>query len=95
MKRPSLFVAASAGLLLFTMTSALAIANDFYAGKTIRFIVGFAAGGGYDTYTRTVARHIGKHIPGNPAPWSKTWKGPAVFSQPIMFTTRSNPTGSR
>lgn len=67
MKRPSFFVAASAGLLLFTMTSALAIANDFYAGKTIRFIVGFAAGGGYDTYTRTVARHISKHIPGNPA----------------------------
>jgi len=39
---------------------------DFYAGKTIRVAVGFSAGGGYDTYARAVARHIGKHIPGNP-----------------------------
>ena len=43
-----------------------ALAEDFYKDKTIRFIVGQAAGGGYDTYTRTIARHIGKHIPGNP-----------------------------
>lgn len=41
-------------------------AEDFYKGKTIRFIVGLAPGGGYDTYVRTIARHIGKHIPGNP-----------------------------
>ncbi|NIO09791.1 MAG: hypothetical protein GTO40_18020, partial [Deltaproteobacteria bacterium] len=41
---------------------------DFYAGKTIRFIVGFSPGGGYDTYTRAIARHIGKYIPGNPTP---------------------------
>lgn len=40
--------------------------DNFYAGKTIRFIVGFTAGGGYDLYTRTIGRHIGKHIPGNP-----------------------------
>src|ERR671914_1841044 len=42
-------------------------AQDFYKDKFIRFIVGQAAGGGYDTYTRTIARHIAKHIPGNPA----------------------------
>ncbi len=41
-------------------------AQDFYKDKTIRFIVGQAAGGGYDTYTRTIARYIGKHIPGGP-----------------------------
>ena len=41
---------------------------DFYKGKTIRFIVGHAPGGGYDGYTRTVARHIGKHFPGSPTP---------------------------
>lgn len=40
---------------------------DFYQGKTIRIIVGLAAGGGYDLYARTLARHLGKHIPGNPA----------------------------
>ena len=43
-----------------------AAADDFYKGKTIRIIVGFAAGGGFDTYSRAIARHMGKHIPGNP-----------------------------
>jgi tripartite-type tricarboxylate transporter receptor subunit TctC len=41
-------------------------AAPFYEGKTIRIIVGTAPGGGYDTYTRLIARHFGKHIPGNP-----------------------------
>jgi tripartite-type tricarboxylate transporter receptor subunit TctC len=41
-------------------------AEDFYQGKTISIIVGYAAGGGYDTYARSFARHLGKHIPGNP-----------------------------
>ena len=41
-------------------------AAPFYEGKTIRIIVGTAPGGGYDTYTRLIARHFGKYIPGNP-----------------------------
>jgi tripartite-type tricarboxylate transporter receptor subunit TctC len=44
-----------------------ATAQDFYKDKMIRFIVGQAAGGGYDAYTRTIARHMIKHVPGNPA----------------------------
>jgi tripartite-type tricarboxylate transporter receptor subunit TctC len=40
--------------------------SDFYKGKTITISIGYGPGGGYDTYTRAVARHIGKHIPGNP-----------------------------
>jgi tripartite-type tricarboxylate transporter receptor subunit TctC len=51
----------------FLASAATAHAGDFYAGKTIRFIVGFAAGGGYDAYTRTVARYISRYIPGNPS----------------------------
>jgi len=39
---------------------------DFYRGRTVNVIVGYSAGGGYDTYTRILARHLGKHIPGNP-----------------------------
>ena len=42
--------------------------EDFYKGKTLRFIVGASPGGGYDTYTRAAARHISKHFPGNPTP---------------------------
>jgi tripartite-type tricarboxylate transporter receptor subunit TctC len=41
--------------------------EDFYKGKTIQFIVGGSAGGGYDTYTRLIGRHIGQYIPGKPA----------------------------
>jgi tripartite-type tricarboxylate transporter receptor subunit TctC len=42
-------------------------ADDFYKGKSVRIIVGGSAGGGFDTYSRIMARHMGKHIPGNPA----------------------------
>ena len=40
--------------------------SDFYSGKTITLYIGYSAGGGYDAYGRTVARHMGKHISGNP-----------------------------
>jgi tripartite-type tricarboxylate transporter receptor subunit TctC len=39
---------------------------DFYKGKTVRIIVGVSVGSGYDVTARTVQRHLGKHIPGNP-----------------------------
>jgi tripartite-type tricarboxylate transporter receptor subunit TctC len=48
------------------VTGAQGAAADFYAGKTVRLVVGYAPGGGYDFYARTVARYIGKYIPGNP-----------------------------
>jgi tripartite-type tricarboxylate transporter receptor subunit TctC len=41
-------------------------AAPFYEGKTIRLIVGFSPGGGFDTYSRVIGRHLGTHIPGNP-----------------------------
>ncbi len=48
-----------------TPTLAQSVA-DFYKGKTITMWVGYSPGGGYDTYARTVARYLGKHIPGDP-----------------------------
>jgi tripartite-type tricarboxylate transporter receptor subunit TctC len=54
-------------LLLNLLTGTPLLSQEFYKDKTLRFIVGQGAGGGYDTYTRTIARHIGKHIPGNPS----------------------------
>ena len=52
-------VTASAGVL------ADAVA-DFYKGKDVELYIGYKPGGGYDGYARLIARHMGKHIPGNP-----------------------------
>ncbi|MBX9777563.1 MAG: hypothetical protein K2Y71_24550 [Xanthobacteraceae bacterium] len=57
-----LSAAALAGILPRT-----ARANDFYHGKTLTVIVGFAPGGGVDTTARMVARHLVRFIPGQPA----------------------------
>jgi len=54
------------GALFLLMVLSPAQAQDFYKDKTIRFVVGFAPGGGYDLAARVVGRHMGKHIPGNP-----------------------------
>ena len=53
-------------LAVAALTAAPAIAADSYAGKTIELIVGAPPGGGYDIYARAVARHLGRHIPGEP-----------------------------
>ena len=46
--------------------NAQAPAPEFYAGKTITMLIGFGSGGGNDIWARLVARHMGRHIPGNP-----------------------------
>jgi tripartite-type tricarboxylate transporter receptor subunit TctC len=43
-----------------------AAAQDFYKGKTLTIVVGFSPGGGFDLNARLLARHIGRHIAGNP-----------------------------
>ncbi|HXG50986.1 MAG TPA: tripartite tricarboxylate transporter substrate-binding protein [candidate division Zixibacteria bacterium] len=58
-------IAATALMTGLLVRSAQAAA-PFYEGKSIRLIVGFSAGGGFDTYSRVIARHLGKHLPGNP-----------------------------
>jgi tripartite-type tricarboxylate transporter receptor subunit TctC len=56
-----------------------AIAEDFYRGKVIRVIVGGSPGGGFDIYTRAMARHMGKHIPGNPSLIVENMTGAGTF----------------
>jgi tripartite-type tricarboxylate transporter receptor subunit TctC len=41
--------------------------DEFYRGKIVRIVVGFPPGGGYDTYSRAIGRHLAKHIPGKPS----------------------------
>ncbi len=55
------------GLLLTLSAASLSAQESFYHGKTLRLVVGFSAGGGFDVYSRAISRHIGKHIAGNPA----------------------------
>src|SRR5262245_38257781 len=55
--------------------AAPAQANDFFSGKTIELLVGAPPGGGYDIYARAVARHLGRHIPGEPTILVKNMPG--------------------
>jgi tripartite-type tricarboxylate transporter receptor subunit TctC len=52
---------------LFFLPTAATAQQDFYKDKRIRFLTGYPPGGGYDLAARIVARHMGKHIPGNPS----------------------------
>jgi tripartite-type tricarboxylate transporter receptor subunit TctC len=52
-------------LVMFPSTG-ISATDDFFKNKTVRIIVGFAPGGGFDIYSRAIARHMGKHVPGNP-----------------------------
>jgi len=64
---PSAVASATAVVLTLSIDPAAAqsVAN-FYSGKTISMLIGFTAGGAYDLYARTVARFMGRYIPGNP-----------------------------
>ena len=54
-------------LFLTAAKNELFAAQSGFEGKAVRIVVGFSAGGGFDTYSRAIARHMGKHIPGNPS----------------------------
>src|SRR5262249_28421459 len=58
-----------------TLAVCPALAGDYYAGKTVEFLVGAAPGGGYDIYARAVSRHLGRHIPGEPTVVVKNMPG--------------------
>src|SRR5262249_34469875 len=57
---------ATALIMLAVLGGAAVDAQFFFSGKTVRILVGSSAGGGFDTYARAVARHLGRHIPGTP-----------------------------
>ena len=81
------------GLILIVGVSTPVFGADFYEGKTIRFIVGFSPGGGYDTYTRAIARHIGKYIPGNPTPVVMNMTGAGSLIAANYNANRAKPDG--
>jgi tripartite-type tricarboxylate transporter receptor subunit TctC len=48
---------------------------EFYKGKNVELYIGYSVGGGYDIYARLLAKHMGKHIPGNPNVLPKNMEG--------------------
>lgn len=63
---------------------------SFYKGKTVRIVVGFTPGGGYDVYARTVARHFGRYIPGNPTVVVQNMPGAASLKS-VQYLTAGAP----
>ena len=63
---PRRFLNAALAASIVVAAPALAADADLDAGKSVTLLIGFSAGGGYDIYARTLARHMAHHIPGNP-----------------------------
>ena len=63
---PASFAAAVVWLAFMAASTSAQPPEEFFRGKTIRLVVGFPAGAGFDAYSRVIARHLGKHIPGHP-----------------------------
>ena len=67
MKKTRSALGCSLIVFVFLIASGASGQDSFYKDKTIRVVVATSAGGGFDAYTRTIVRHMGKYIPGNPA----------------------------
>jgi tripartite-type tricarboxylate transporter receptor subunit TctC len=81
------------GLTSLPASAQQAAQDEFYKGKTVRFIVGLAAGGGYDVVTRAVARHIDKHIPGKPTVTVENMTGAGSLVAANFIYNRAKPDG--
>jgi len=68
-------------------------AQDFYKDKTVRFIVGYSPGGSFDLYTRVIARHFPKHVPGNPTTIVENMTGAGGIIAANHLFNRAKPDG--
>jgi len=73
--------------------AALSAQEPFFKGKTIRIIVGLAPGGGFDTYSRVFARHMGRHIPGHPTMMVENMPGAASLLAANYIYKAAKPDG--
>src|SRR5688500_5451518 len=90
-----LFAFASVLLMGGTLTaSAQARAPNYYAGKTVRMISCSGPGGGFDLGAATVARHIGKHLAGNPTVVSESRPGAGSFAAAAHIYTAAPKDGT-
>src|SRR5215210_2774785 len=81
MKLPHRLVAIgfAAAVLLSAVPAQAQPAADFYRGKTLRMLIGYGPGGGYDIYGRLVAEFLPRHLPGNPTIITQNMPGAGSF----------------
>ena len=89
-KIPAILLAA---LVILSPIAGVRAAEEFYRDKTIRFIAGYTAGGGFDSLTRMIARHIGKHLPGHPATVVENMPGAGSILAANYLYNRAKPDG--
>src|SRR5712691_449189 len=85
------FFAALTACLLLTAPAAAQDVATFYKGKTLRIVVGFSPAGGYDLYARLLARHLSRHIPGNPTIVVQNMPGAASLKS-VQYLSAGAPT---
>lgn len=88
-----LLVVAGVALALFRAGDAVAQGQEFYRDKIIHLIVGYAPGGSFDQYSRLIARHLGKHIPGNPTTIVENMPGASGIIVANHLYARAKPDG--
>lgn len=91
--RRSVVAAMAGGALARAAPAWAAPATEFYRGKTLTMLVGFAPGGGVDTAARVIARHLVRFIPGSPRSLVQNLEGAAGIVAANYLTTRSTPDG--
>jgi tripartite-type tricarboxylate transporter receptor subunit TctC len=79
--------------LYLSFAAAVSAQESFYKGKTLTFLVGAPPGGGFDTMTRIVARHMGRHLPGNPIVVVQNMTGAGTLIAANHLYNRSKPDG--
>lgn len=77
--RAGVAAAIAAAVVLWTVPAWAQSAADFYRGKTLRMLIGYGPGGGYDIYGRLVAEFLPRHLPGNPTIVTQNMPGAGSF----------------
>ena len=77
--RRGVAIGIAAAILLSAGPTQAQPAADFYRGKTLRMLIGYGPGGGYDIYGRLVAEFLPRHLPGNPTIVAQNMPGAGSF----------------
>src|SRR5688572_7645719 len=94
MSKPSARAAILLAMLAVAAPAHAQTPAEFYKGKQVSLYIGFSPGGTYDLYGRVVARHIGKHIPGNPTVVPRNMEGAGSIRLTNFMATQAPKDGT-